>query len=271
MLRKFLVIGCGQKDSKTFDYQKNKMSHQKLHPSDQFDTMDIDSEIKPSFVADINDSSAIKSKFAESQYQLVILERFPADYFGDNTAKSIKHLIDKNGMVIFLPTGNRILSFDSLITTMLKVEFNKCCVSPGVNLILFLNCDSNDIALKTIRHFIDAVPYVANLFTPLTLMQYHQDILSKDKLALNIWDCASLQEAYLEEHRKLRAQPMAPQIKALLIKGPQDGEKEAKEKDLICLCKKEVCVCKRDKRFFSPKEQQEPVVKGAELPPGKSL
>lgn len=220
----YLIIGCGTNEEKTYEglqttFPARPVSHNILHPSDSFDTLDRDADSKPTFVVDINDYDSISTKFDRNQYQLIVFERFPLDYFSSKTSLSAQHLLAKNGMIVFLPTGDRIRLFDELITQMERANFDKCVVALGVNLIFFFNSNNDKEPLELLRYYIDNVPYVAQLLNPDELMQFlkKEHILKKEHLEHYLWDSAALHKAYLSEFSSIKVG--MPAINSMLLRG----------------------------------------------------
>lgn len=205
--RRFLIVGCGSHAHTALEeITKSGKAHEALHPVNLFDTLDIDSSVKPTYLKDINTTNDILS-MPKEKYALVVYERFPAKAFSKNAALSAAHLLDKNGMVAMLPTGERIMLFKQLVSYMKEAGFQTAVVSPLVNLVFFFKCDNRDNkAINILKKFIGDVEYINQLFKDDGLLASFKNApqLTVNNLIEYVWATEDLCKKY-DELRSLSA------------------------------------------------------------------
>jgi hypothetical protein len=165
MPKNYLVIGCGTEDHQSYEFTDRQESHEalELHPDNLFDTLDVNRGLEPTYVLDINKTQQLVNTI-NHQYELIILERFPTDYFQKAAADSLSHLLAENGIVIWVATGDRIQRFYNYIEFMQQAGFTSCSIGSDIQLMFFskLPALAHYQQIRKMRH---QVPFVAELFS----------------------------------------------------------------------------------------------------------
>lgn len=165
-----LIIGCGRdwengehhksiRKNSAYLAQEMQVHPHAIHPHDEYDTMDFDPKIKPTFLMDINDCESIQNKIAKGSYDLIVIERIPPCYMWPSISKSLDHLLSAEGLVIFVSCGGMRSFVPNICMSMRETDFKSYMIDETETAHLFFKCPPERV-IEIFNYYINHDQYM---------------------------------------------------------------------------------------------------------------
>ena len=156
-----LIIGCGTIDNgNSYESMKFNHSHESIHPNALYDTLDFNPGLNPTHVYHLSSNKRID--LPTKAYQFIALERIPSAVFTHQAAHNVDHMLDDEGLLVWLVTGNRFSQFKTTMAMMHQFCFQSCIVSETLHLLIFSKLDIAQMKLSLLQHM-PSNPYLKML------------------------------------------------------------------------------------------------------------